>query len=223
VLLLGRKLLWCPNAKAGTSSMYDAVLRPAGLFPKGSSRCLPRCNISARVILKEGDVEAREAVRAAPAFTVVRNPWDRLRSCYTERIATRKIRPVPGRKTPLTFAEFVEHVEKHPNQDIHWQAHSSRCRPRAFRYDHVLRLEDGLFEQVVDLFGRYGLPFPGAVTPRKVRGDASGAAARDRALREFYAGAATPAVSVEALVERVGKIYDRDMRSHGYSFPWQAQ
>lgn len=247
-LSLDNKLLWCPNHKAGSTSIHMSVLEPTGLVQRrGKFRCISSCPNSVWTILNKGDDKAREAVRAAPSFTVVRNPWDRLRSCYKDKIVRRKFFPsdkypdghpneadrLERKKGPtMTFPEFVEHVEKYPSGNSHWMPHSKRCLFAAdgeghkFRYDHVIRIEDGLFEKLEEVFGRYGLPFPESVRPKNVKGKASGTsggqAARDRALREFYAGAATPAMPMEALVERVGKIYDSDVHSHNYSFPWQA-
>ena len=237
LILLDNKLVWCKNAKAGSSSMYFSVL--PFIFGNGvgcqwhkKCRCYGHnnCPFSAWRLFT-GDNTTRQAVMRAPSFLIIRNPWDRLRSTYVDRILVKKMVPTKLRKKlhPISFVEFVEHIEKYPTADIHWMPHSDRCLSVAkdlggkiFHYNHLVKIEDGLFEQVKKIFGWYGLPFPEDAAPKNVNNETRRKAHnKDEEMREFYLEAATQKnVSMEALVEKVGKIYHLDVGLGRYTFLW---
>ena len=297
MMLLDSKLLWCPNAKAGTTSMYESILLPMKLMgPKfqynntfagdGELRCYEDCPISAHLLFDSRSSKKQQPqqkisgtmtttttrrgqIMNAPSFTIVRNPWDRLRSCYKSKIVTQKLMPNDhnphGRgptinnlsedrqrelqsKTPImSFVEFVHHVETYPNANPHWQPHSTRCLTVPtpvengedkeefiqFQYDYTIKLEDGLFSQIKELFDMYDVPFPNMDVDRiKVRGVRTNKTQadydHDQSLIKFYSDAvnkanseraSTTSTTLKELVDKVGRIYYDDVRLYNYSFP----
>ena len=88
------------------------------------------------------------------SFLMVRNPYDRLRSAYVDKILSGEIIPKEDHveyhfgngtfpKDHMSFSEFVSYVEKNPLKDVHWIPMSYRCIRGTFQYDHILKLEDG--------------------------------------------------------------------------------
>ena len=129
----------------------------------------------------------------------------------------------------MTFPEFVKHVEKYPYVNEHWRPHSKHClaagkdqddEDDVFHYDHIIKMEEGLFPQLKYLFTLYGLPFPSKeITPRNTKASANATKSMEESLVRFYKNAATDTVSMEDLVERVRKLFELDVKNHGYSFP----
>ena len=68
----------------------------------------------------------------------------------------------------------------------------------------------------------YDFPFPEDAAPNNVNNETRKKAHnKDEEMREFYLEAATQKnVSMEALVEKVGKIYHLDVGLGRYTFPW---
>mmetsp|Transcript_52461 Transcript_52461/g.52826 ORF Transcript_52461/g.52826 Transcript_52461/m.52826 type:complete len:90 (+) Transcript_52461:179-448(+) len=64
------------------------------------------------------------AVSNALSFVVVRNPWDRLRSAYVDKISSGKLMPKHMQADKMnrivTFTEFVAYVEEYPDENLHW-------------------------------------------------------------------------------------------------------
>ena len=216
----------------------------------------------------------------APSFTIVRNPWDRLRSCYVDKIVTKKFHPTrnfpSGKNLPkkilleedakpiMSFIDFVRHVERYPDANPHWQPNSRCCLTASsdggsdgdgdggdgnyvFHYDYIIKLEDGLFEQLGKLFELYNVPFPSTNNKNDNNGNSnnkkngpqlkiqnqnskttsSSSSSREEELFNFYKTAVAAAadkeennMSLSDLVERVEKIYKFDVQAHGYKFPF---
>ena len=84
ILVGGERFLWCPNAKVGTTTMYFIWKKEFGEFGHNGSkkRCFDNCPSSAWKLMKTAN--GRQKLLNATSFTIVRNPWDRIRSAYDE-------------------------------------------------------------------------------------------------------------------------------------------
>ena len=308
MMVLDDKIVWCPNAKAGTTSLYVSIIFPMNFTTnKGmeyGARCFSDgCPISAwRILQNQRSLEEQKQrqqqqqqqqqqskksnqddknkwngrVESLPSFTIVRNPWDRVRSCYTGKIASgriydlsdmkpggkNKIIPKKNKRNPInetekdsndmttpyimTFVEFVNHISKYPNANVHWQPHSNRCLTSQFHYDYTIKLEHGLFPQIRTIFQTHNVSYPsGDINENinmkdptktlpsnnvslafgsndeisKIQATATGTAAGDERLVEFYRQASSEAgMSLDSLVKKVRKIYENDILN-SYEFP----
>jgi len=177
--------------------------------------------------------KTNHAVSNALSFVVVRNPWDRLRSAYVDKISRGKQMPKHMQADKMnrivTFTEFVAYVEEYPDENIHWQPVSSRCLTipsvdgkTMFRYDHIIKIEEGLSEQLFNVFGMAGISssiFTGnySILHQNVKSNVTGI---PNELITFYLNAANDTnSSVSNLIERVRRIYQDDIEQFGYSFP----
>jgi chondroitin 4-sulfotransferase 11 len=145
-------------------------------------------------------------------FAFVRNPWDRLVSCYLQKFAPggRRLRYGSPHKDKLyqgmTFAEFVEAIHSIPDKEAN--SH--------FRSQHVAVCgEDGT--PMVDFVGRFEsleedfgfvvgeIGAPRLKLPHLTRSLSRG----ERPYRDFYDG---------ELAEKVGERFRKDAELFGYSF-----
>lgn len=146
-------LIWCPNAKVGTTTWYEILRRR--LMP--TQRTMPRCFPSAcpdrrdyhgmypLVVPKQMPGDGRLCDRRRfVSFTFVRNPWDRLASAYLSKIergasvrdrqalaVQERIRKLFGLRPqqPIAFGQFVRWVvqQNASTMNPHWKPHSERC------------------------------------------------------------------------------------------------
>lgn len=167
---------------------------------------------------------------------MVRNPWDRIRSAYETVVRTGDVRladpaPVPRALTQerhgVSFAEFVQYVERHPTESIHWMPYADRCFSAAtgptphFHYDSVIRREDGgLVDTLRAVFEKAGISadvskFP---LPRHAPHTYGQQVIEER--RQYYRNATRTegAAAFADLVAAVGRIYAQDVAAHGYTF-----
>ena len=150
-------------------------------------------------------------------FAFVRNPWDRLVSCYSQKIATVPRNPKakrPNLNPPgeerfypgMPFAEFVEAVHATPDEvaNPHFQSqHTVVCDPQGrVMADFVGRFENLRedFQTVAEKIGE-----PGLELPHRLKSRARGS----RPYTDFYD---------EGLRRLVAERYERDIETFGYSF-----
>ena len=163
----------------------------------------------------------------------VRNPYDRIRSAFVDKIPRGHIKLKDARnRTETKFVDFVEYAKLHPTQDIHrisvsksrltgsgngkvGRKNNSALKSLAFKYDYVPRLWRtttcrGSSRRYSD--GRGSISRRGWRRSRRI--DAPGAIA------DFCRDAAAEGgVAVEKLIATVGLIYNDDIDSFGYTFP----
>ena len=119
-------LIWCPNAKAGTTTMTmtlqhklreDANVTALKMSPRDrlTPRAQERC-----VDASEMSWEARQAFCArgdALSFTILRNPWERTVSAYLGKVASGTIAPDGDRSHTLSFVQFVQWLSSHGDRE----------------------------------------------------------------------------------------------------------
>ncbi len=143
-------------------------------------------------------------------FAFVRNPWDRLLSCYSQKLApggqglNKKEDAGEGLRVGMSFAEFVEAACRIPDEDAnpHFRSqHLTVCGPSGeVMADFVGRFEnlEEDFAHVARKIGASHLQLP-HLLPSK----------GSRPYREFYDG---------RLAELAGERYQLDAEIFGYSF-----
>lgn len=213
-----RKILYCPNAKAGTSTIKEVF--------KLEQRCLGNCANAAHRQFEGNKKERERIMNSKPlSLTHVRNPFDRIWSTYKGKIISCKI-PLKSsqedcKKQPPTFVEFLDYISDHPEvKNVHWQSFSGRCLVtpdkdgKVFRYDHVLRLEDDLMKGLSRVEEEAGLKVR-SVTPEMFLNTEHSVAAR----HAFYDEEAKKAgLTLQELVAKVYAMYKEDIDGLGYSF-----
>lgn len=182
-----KKFLWFRVAKVGTRTIFNH---------------LKENNVHL-------DVEHAYSIYYAPAlfegyfkFAFVRNPWDRLVSCWQNKIVSKNY--FSFGKDDLdkmkSFSEFVNFVEELDieNCDIHLRLQSSLIHLDAV--DYLGRIEtfnsDASF-----VFKKLGLP-PKKIVSRNVT-------LNKKPYQEFYD---------ERLIAKVADIYRKDIQMFGYKF-----
>jgi len=152
VVALHEGLIWCPTAKAGTTSMIDMLNRrfngnhvdlarsfdaASRLVGKAAEACVPAGSMSPEA--KSGFCAQRRAL----SFSIMRNPWERVVSVYVEKIVAGyngrlelRERIVHDLGLPadaldaITFPQFVlwlSQTEPDPEDDVHIMPWSVRC------------------------------------------------------------------------------------------------
>jgi len=207
--LVNDSLLWCPNAKIATTTVY-MILYELGLYPRGD-----RCKDCEQQAWKQlqGNSTMKSKVQKAVSFTLVRSPWERLRATYVGKILDEKTR-LRGFDHVPSFVEFVAYVGQNLKENIHWQPVSTRCLTspdedgHVFHYDHIIRLKDGdMMPRLHQLFTEAGISVPDtAMVARNQHTPHT-----NDALIQFYRDAATPKMSMEDIIEAVGEIYRDDV------------
>jgi len=149
-----KRILWCPNAKVGTStifSTFDYLVGERSAKP-GEARSDGQQTSIGRLV-QDGHI--KKLCSAIPfSFTVIRNPWDRVRSAYLDKI--NRVIFVPGHQD-ASFNQFVNAISKtDPSaMNAHWMPVSHRCvttGPNRFHYSKVYKLEEHFEESLEEVF-----------------------------------------------------------------------
>jgi len=136
------------------------------------------------------------------AFAFVRNPWDRLVSCWANRAVTRNAYGFDG-PTLARMQDFAQFVDFAAARDLDTgDVHLRRQAPQIDlnRVDFVGRFET-LDADLRHIFGRLELPLQVSVHVN--------ASARDADYRHYYD---------DRTAELVGSLYQKDVRTFGYRF-----
>ena len=149
-----KRILWCPNAKVGTSTIYTTFAHLLGEHPSspGEARSDGQ-QTSILNLLQEGHMN-KLCTGITFSFTVIRNPWDRIRSAYLDKI--NRVIFVPGHGD-ASFNQFLMAISKTDpaTMNAHWQPISHRCvttGPNRFHYSKVYKLEEHFEESLEEVF-----------------------------------------------------------------------
>lgn len=116
-------LIWCPNAKAGTTTMtkilqnkldpnYKKLYGPRDrLSPSAQEKCFEASTMSWEA--KQAFCERGNAL----SFSILRNPWERTVSAYLNKVATGIIAPDGDRSHIFSFAQFVQWLSSHGDRE----------------------------------------------------------------------------------------------------------
>ncbi len=223
-----RKFVYLWSHKVASSSVKAALLPLFDLDPTPFERTLKDgtryftvhevFNASGYQIGKEQllaglDQEYRDYFK----FAFVRNPWDRLLSCYFDKVVRKKVPPkllasAVGAGVEfyanMPFAEFVEAVHRIPDEKAnpHFRSqHLTVCGPDGEPMPDFL----GRFENLREDFDRVAQEIgePGLELPERNRKYVSKRGSRHH--RDFYD---------ERLKSLVHERYAKDVETFGYSF-----
>lgn len=231
-------LIWCPNAKVGTTTMYEILRRK--LLPHLHS--MPRCFPSAcpdRVaytgtypLMLPRSVPMRHELcnrRKFVSFTFVRNPWDRLASAFFSKIdrgtkvrdrqaqnLQSQIRSYFGMHSTqkIHFEKFVRWVVQQNASEMnpHWKPHSERCDTRNMPYEFVGRYETMQEDllHIITMLGWSPSLIPATHWSSLVAAGLSRTNESQRLLKLYNS---------RELVQMVAQKYRDDIRIGGYQFP----
>lgn len=163
------QLIYCPSAKAGTTTMSTLFksLLDGKAMQQGGSQPIAATSHILRPGQKEslvnwtyvGRMDPTSAKtfcrRGAISFTIARNPWTRLMSAYmgkvasddkphTVRVSLTKMRAWHGLNgsAPVSFGQFVRWLRNNKSDDnAHWRPHEQQCAPSVHPYSLVGKIE----------------------------------------------------------------------------------
>jgi len=176
-------LIYCPTAKAGTTTMSALLKSLLDGLPMHQHS--PRPIVASSYIIRHGakeslanytevgrmDPSSAEAFcrRGAVSFTIARNPWTRLLSAYmgkvaddahpgTARFSLAKMREWYGLagSAPVSFGQFVRWLRNNASDDnAHWRPHEQQCAPSTHPYSLIGQIEtlDGDLLRLLRLLG----------------------------------------------------------------------
>ncbi len=231
-------LIWCPNAKVGTTTWYEILRRRMMPHAKTMPRCfptmcpdrssfkgdyplvLPRRMPGNRILCDR---------RRFVTFTFVRNPWDRLASAYLSKIergsrvrdkqainVQSQIRELFGmpRTRHISFGHFVRWVVRQNTSTMnpHWKPHSERCDTMYTPYEFIGRYET-MQEDILHVISLMG--WDPSIIP-----NTHWSSLEATGLRRLNESAKLLRLYDSAeLVELVARKYRNDIVPFGYSFP----
>lgn len=244
-------LVWCPNAKVGTTTWYEILRRK--LTPRLNT--MPRCFPTAcpdhrypRHSLRNYPLSLPKHMpsnnllcdrRRFVSFTFVRNPWDRLASAYLSKIARptvkdrqalavqARIRTLFGlqRRQRIKFGQFIRWVvqQNASTMNQHWKPHSERCDTLYTPFEFIGRYET-MQEDILHVLGMLGWD-PSLIPATHWSSlDKSGLAAmRQNESQKLLALYRDDETATrDQLVDLVYEKYKYDIVPFGYTFPGRS-
>lgn len=163
-------LIYCRNAKAGTTAWLSRLLSWAGITITNTSTVDIHTTADMTFPMLAPDKILQELRRPSLTFTVARHPFSRLVSAYRNKIQgnyhselwpkmIRKYRKTPSNYTAAndtrpTFREFVLFASDEvlkclgktrpsclQDVDVHWLPHHDRCAPCNIQYNVIAKME----------------------------------------------------------------------------------
>jgi len=228
VLSKGSKsIMWCPNPKIATTTFTSAIayILNGEKIPKriregepGDAHVtgmrggfLPNNAVSSLV----GTGREKELCNLDWTFTFVRNPWDRVRSAYNDKV--NRVVFVPGHHN-ASFSDFVHALKKTDPQEMnaHWKPVSTHCftaGPEAVHYNKMYKIEGNFEGAMADVFSHLGIAKEHTLAKLHQIGARNHKDSTENGLkarRETYKS--------KALEKMVAEIYADDIKVSGYSF-----
>lgn len=214
----GKKAMWCPNAKIGTSTMSAAIATIfLGKTIDEYNNVKGRHTFVRAAVKKVTDFKngmEKQLCNMDISFTFIRNPWDRLISAYLDKVATRKI-VVPGFYN-ATFPQLLYSLkEVHPGQmNGHFMPVSSRCLTGIANYTKVYKIEHDFEHSIADIFSTLGVSRHRTLNVLKKMGARNQNSQHHRGLRDrqemFHVS--------NGLANLVARLYADDIAFGRYSF-----
>jgi hypothetical protein len=155
-----KRILWCPNAKVGTSTIFSTFAYLVGKHGRSNSEAREHGQQTAIHKIVQSGHEQKLCDAIPFSFTVIRNPWDRVRSAYLDKI--NRVIFVPHQKK-ATFEQFLRAISKVDplSMNAHWRPISLRCvtaGPNRFSYSKVYKMEKHFDESIAEAFVHLGIP-----------------------------------------------------------------
>jgi hypothetical protein len=151
----GYKALWCPNAKVGTSTVFSVI---AKIFGKGTGSNRDARSAGEQLSVKSLIAKGKEQALCSVdfSFTFQRNPWDRVRSAFFDKV--NRVVFVPNKRN-ATFSDFLLAVRGSRSQSMnaHWMPVSTRCLtagPDKYMYTNLYKIEEHFEESIVEALHR---------------------------------------------------------------------
>jgi len=155
-----KRILWCPNAKVGTSTIFNtfSYLVREHVALNRNARADGQHSSIHKIVQSGHEQKLCDAIPFS--FTVMRNPWDRVRSAYLDKI--NRVAFVPNHRH-ATFQQFLQAVSKvdPASMNAHWQPVSQRCvtaGPNRFSYSKLYKIEEHFEESIAEAFAHLGIP-----------------------------------------------------------------
>lgn len=150
-------------------------------------------------------------------FTIIRNPWDRVKSAFADKVNSEVF--VPGHLNGnATFSEFLHALQDTEPSDMngHWKPVSENCYTGVVNYTDVYKIEHGIEHPIRSVFEKLGVSSQHTRNMLKKIGvrsqqshNSHGLAAR----REMYNTETT-----KKLKQIVEDVYADDIAFGGYEF-----
>lgn len=153
----GKSIFVCATAKAASSTIaifiQSLVEGKHHSSPSDARKWIDRYELS--TINRQGRIQ--ELCDVDFSLAVIRNPFDRVRSAFEDKV--NRVTHVPG-KHQATFADFLDALKQVPVSSMngHWKPISIHCKTgdSGYPYTKLYRVEDSLEASMLDAFKTLG-------------------------------------------------------------------